>query len=90
MTTLVHIADARLAARTTRAGPTPGKTTRVVCFMLASGQASGDDELIEQVAVTLAYFRHPNARSMLPRLREHGTAVVGETAAERLAELYGT
>lgn len=33
MTTLVHIADAKLAARITRAGLTPGKATRVVYFM---------------------------------------------------------
>lgn len=57
---------------------------------IASGAASGDDDLIEQVAVTLAYFRHPNSRSMLVRLREHGTAAVREAAAESLAELYGT
>lgn len=58
--------------------------------VIATGEASGDADLIEQVAVTLAYFRHPNSRRMLLRLREHASAEVRTSAAESLAEFYGT
>ncbi len=47
-----------------------------------------DADVLEDLAVTLAYFRHPNTRAMLVTLCEHGSAEIREAAAESAYEIY--
>jgi hypothetical protein len=47
-------------------------------------------ELQEELALTLAHFKHPNTKQMLLTLCRHDSAAVREAAAESVVQLYGS